>query len=320
MIRTTHLSPISYPFSISYRDNIISLGSCFSVNIGNKLSDLGYTVHQNPAGITYNPVSLSRTLKMVSNPESLHDTAPNRHLGVWSHPDFHGSFSHPDKTSLILKATESLTTAQKAYAEATHVLITLGTAHVHSSRTTGSVVNNCHKLPADQFSKRLLDIEEILSSLTTLVTQMKSLSSASPQFLLSVSPVRHIRNGLQEDRLSKSLLMVATHKLAETRDDCHYFPAYELLTDVLRDYRYYAEDLVHPSPEAVDLVYDLFEKSLLNQDEAELRQRVSSIVQRQQHRPRFPDTEEHRRFLTKLEQDISQLQKTSPEVNLTKPS
>jgi len=299
----THIKQPDFPFKVTYSDTLLSLGSCFAVNMATKLDDLGYRVLRNPAGITFNPASLSRTIKMVKNPDSLHKTPSTQQAELWSHPDFHGSFNNPDRQSHLEMMEGSLKDAHEAISKVSVVLITMGTAHVYVSKESGNIVNNCHKKPADHFDKRLMTIQEIKESLYEIKKTVDELSIQEVNFVISVSPVRHVKNGLVSDRHSKSLLLVACHEFVQEQASVHYFPAYEILVDELRDYRYYADDLIHPSTVAVDHVFECFEQNLLDKKESEVRTKVSDLIQRQNHRPLFPETEAHQKFLKKLKSD-----------------
>lgn len=312
MINFTHIKLPYFPFRIKYSESILSLGSCFSINMTDRLDNLKYNTLQNPAGITFNPASLSYTLKMLQYPNSLLESDSQCHLNLWSHPDFHGIYNHPDKTIHQKHIQESLLTARTHLQNTSKVLITLGTAYVFRSKSTGRIVNNCHKLPADQFEKQLMTIPEILTSLQEITTAIDALSNKDVQYIFSVSPVRHIKNGLIADRHSKSLLLVATHSFVQDQERTHYFPAYEILTDELRDYRYYGDDLIHPSKMAIAHIFEMFESALLSEDEASIRAEVQQLVTRKNHRALFPESVSHQRFLAKLEEDENNLKDRYP--------
>ena len=315
MVNFTHVKTPNFPFRLKYSDLILSLGSCFAINMANRLNNLKYKTYQNPTGITFNPISLSYTLKMLQFPNSLHETDSQCHQEVWSHPDFHGFYNHPDKTIHQDRLKSSLQSAHSHLQTTSTVLITLGTAYVFRSKKTGRIVNNCHKLPADQFVKELLDKSEIEEALKSIIASIDSISNKNVQFILSVSPVRHIKNGLVEDRLSKSLLLVAAHSIIKNQERAHYFPAYEILTDELRDYRYYEDDLIHPSKKAVDAIFGMFETALLDDKEAHIRAEINNLTARKNHRALFPETEAHQRFLEKLAEDEKNLIERYPFLN-----
>jgi hypothetical protein len=197
--------------------------------------------------------------------------------------------------------------------EATHIFITLGTAYVYKDIDTGSIVNNCHKRPADLFNKRLLTIEEIENDLNEMQSLISKYAARDDiQFIITVSPVRHIKDGIVENQRSKSRLIEATHNMVDKYDNVSYFPAYELLLDDLRDYRFYNRDMVHPSEEAIDYIYSFFIDTYLHSDDKDLRHSISKLNLSLSHRPQFPDTEQHRIFQSKLINQMNALMKAYP--------
>jgi len=316
MINFTYIKTPVFPFSIHYSDTILSLGSCFSVNMAKKMGMLRYKIHQNPSGITFNAASLCSVVKMLQSPDSLH-TVDSQQIGdIWSHPDFHSTFNHPNLAQHRQLIEDSLATAREQTQELSVVLITLGTAYVYRSTTTDRIVNNCHKRPSIEFKKELMTIPEITAALQDIKTTLDALSNKKIQYILSVSPVRHIKNGLVEDRLSKSLLLVAVHQWVQDHSQAHYFPAYEMLTDQLRDYRYYGDDLIHPSPKAIDAVFDLLESTLLDPAEADIRSAVLQLVSKENHRALFPESAAHQRFLAQVSEERRQLRERYPFLGL----
>lgn len=308
----TELEKPQFPFRIGYKSGIFSIGSCFSVHIADRLEGLKYRVMQNPCGITFNPASLLSTIKRVEQPDSLHESQLIFHQGLYSHYDFHGSYNDSDPTSYLSKTKASLHSAQGFLSEAEVIFITIGTCHVYRAAATGEIVNNCHKQPSQNFTHELLQLDEVISMLTELADRIRKLSTDEIQFVWTVSPVRHTKNGLVKDRQSKSIALLAIDAMVRAQADCHYFPSYEIMTDDLRDYRFYKEDLIHPSDQAVDYIFQVFEESLLSEEEKRLRQKVQSIVSRSQHRPLFPDSKEHQHFTEQLASDKRELQEAYP--------
>ncbi len=315
MILRTTIKPPNYSFRIGYKSKILSLGSCFSEEIASKLGHLKYDVLQNPCGITFNPASILSTIKRVEVPDSLHSDQLIFSQSLYVHQDFHGSFNDIDPNNYLERAKSSLLAAQDHAEEVDVVFITLGTTFVYKRIDSGQIVNNCHKLPAAQFQKELLDLTTVSDLLKEIRERLVSLSSRNINFIWTVSPVRHTKNGIVDDRKSKSIALLAVHDLVEAHDDCHYFPSYELMTDDLRDYRFYKEDLIHPTKQAVQYIFETFERCLLKEDEKELRQKIQSLVRRQQHRPLFPESEEHKKLLESITRDQKALIDTYPYLN-----
>jgi len=303
----TKIEPLDYSFKIAHKDAVLSLGSCFSEHISDKLTYLGYQVLKNPCGITFNPASLLTTIKRVKQPESLHENQLNFHNGLYSHSDFHGSFNSSDPKLFISAATDSLLRAKEALKETKFIFITLGTCWVYRSKKSDLIVNNCHKLPADQFSKELLQLDTVHQLLAEMRAELIAATNSNLNIIWTVSPVRHVKNGLIHDRKSKSIAILAVHNMVDNFEDCHYFPSYEVVTDDLRDYRFFNSDLIHPTEQGVDYIFNLFEEATLDAEEADVRKRVLSISNRKQHNALFPSSDEHQFFLKKIQEDIKRL-------------
>ena len=308
----TKLKTKKSDYPIKYDSNLLLIGSCFSVEIGDKLSKLKYNLLQNPFGITFNPFSILTSIRACILGDSLPTKDFFFHNNLWRHSDFHGSYSHPDKKSCIHRANESIVKAHSFISNISKVVITLGTAYVYEEINSGHIVNNCHKRPTQDFSKRLLSTDEIIKTLKESINLLDQSSTNSINYIFTISPVRHIKDGIIENQRSKARLIEAIHTTVEAYDNVSYFPAYEYLLDDLRDYRFYGRDLVHPSKEAVDYIYEKFEDTYLSENDHELRQQIIQINQSLNHRPQFPDTEEHKAFINKLINRIEKLTSENP--------
>ena len=237
-------------WKIGYEDRILLLGSCFSDEIGEQMSQRYLQVTSNPFGTLYNPLSIAQALNMTEVPELV------EHEGLWHSMAHHGSFSRAAKEDAQEAVSASIETMQKALKEASVVIVTFGTACVYERN--GQIVGNCHKLPEKEFTRRRLTIEEIVDAWKPILEQYKD-----KHWLFTVSPIRHIKDGLHENQLSKATLLQAVEQL-QTRmassapETLRYFPSYEIVLDELRDYRFYADDLVHPSSMAVNYVWERF--------------------------------------------------------------
>ncbi len=313
----TRLLPPKYTFKIAHNDPILSLGSCFSVHMSDKLTYLGYQVRNNPCGITFNPASLLTTIKRVKSPDSLHESQLNFHNSLYSHPDLHSSFSKGSADDILKCARASLIEVQQALPKIKYVFITIGTCFVYRAIKTNQIVNNCHKLPAEQFTRELLSLDEVHSLIAQLRQELVTSCESQLQLVWTVSPVRHTKNGLVGDRKSKSTALLAVHKLVDEYENCHYFPSYELMIDDLRDYRYYERDMIHPSSLAIDIIFDMVKESSLLADDDPLRSRIKSVKDRLQHRTLFPESDEHKQFLASLAIDKAQLLKEVPYLDLS---
>ena len=226
-------------WKIGYEDEILMLGSCFSDEIGEQMRQRYLHVTCNPFGTLYNPLSIAQALTMNEMPALV------EHEGLWHSMAHHGSFSRADKNEAEQAIRTSIETMQQALKEATVVIVTFGTAWVYEK--DGEIVGNCHKLPESCFTRRRLSVEEIVETWKPILAQYPD-----KHWLFTVSPIRHIRDGLHENQLSKATLLQAVEQLGD------YYPSYEIMLDELRDYRFYADDLVHPSSLAVNYIWERF--------------------------------------------------------------
>ena len=238
-------------WKIGYEDRILMVGSCFSDEIGEQMQQRYLNVSCNPFGTLYNPLSIAQALTMTEMPELV------EHEGLWHSMAHHGSFSRANKNEAIEAVRASIDTMQKAIEEATIVIVTFGTSWVYEK--DGTIVGNCHKLPESCFTRRRLSVEEIVEAWKPILERY-----SDKKWLFTVSPIRHIKDGLHENQLSKATLLQAVEELKnreyrlQNTDRISYFPSYEIMLDELRDYRFYADDLVHPSSLAVNYIWERF--------------------------------------------------------------
>ena len=226
-------------WKIGYEDKILMLGSCFSDEMGAQMQQCYLNVTCNPFGTLYNPLSIAHALQITEMPELI------EHDGLWHSMAHHGAFSRSTKEGAELAVRESIEKMQRALQEATVVIVTFGTAWVYEM--DGQIVGNCHKLPEKEFVRIRLSVEEIVNAWKPILERY-----ADKRWIFTVSPIRHIKDGLRENQLSKATLLQAVEQLGD------YFPSYEIMLDELRDYRFYADDLVHPSSMAVNYIWERF--------------------------------------------------------------
>lgn len=226
-------------WKIGYEDHILMLGSCFSDEIGAQMQQRNLNVTCNPFGTLYNPISIANAMNMEEVPELI------EHDGLWHSMAHHGSFSRSKREEAEQAVHNSIDAMQKALKESSVVIVTFGTAWVYEMN--GKVVGNCHKLPESCFTRRRLSVEEIVAAWKPILERYPD-----KHWLFTVSPIRHIKDGLHENQLSKATLLQAVEQLGD------YFPSYEIMLDELRDYRFYADDLVHPSSLAVNYIWERF--------------------------------------------------------------
>lgn len=288
---------------IGYRNRILSLGSCFAERITQRLAQAKIPSTSNPTGILFNPLSIAATIRTFETNAPVTEGELHRAGELWFHYGFHGSLSATTSGEALTAMNGARKRGAEALRTADRVILTFGTAWVYERQ--GEVVANCHRQPSDTFTRRRLDVEEIVAAFAPLLEGVLK----NKEVIFTVSPVRHIGDGLQENAVSKATLRLAVEELVQTFAHAHYFPAYEILIDDLRDYRYYADDLVHPSEQAVEYVWEQFVPAMLNAQAQQLLPRVEQIVAAAAHRPQNPDSEAHKTFCRRMLTQIDALPK-----------
>lgn len=303
--------PPKFPFQVDHQSGILSLGSCFAQNIGKRLAVLKFSICQNPFGILYNPISILNGLKYLDNNYQFTETDLFQYNDLWHSFQHHSQFSGLDKNEVLEVIQAEMQHATQAFQKCNRLFLTFGSAYVYEHLGSQQIVANCHKVPAKQFQKRRLEVSAIVDAYTPFLKQWKA-AKPDLEVTLTVSPIRHIKDGIIENQRSKATLLLAIDKLCEALDFVHYFPAYELLMDDLRDYRFYAEDMLHPSKIAVDYVWQVFESSFLSETTLALNKQLHKLQQGLNHRPFQAASEAHQRFLGKLLKQIQQLERQYP--------
>lgn len=296
---------------IRYSDKILLLGSCFAENIGARLQNLAYQLCANPFGITYNPASISHLLQRlaIAQPYAADELFFDQRRGTWHSYDHHSRFTHAQADDTLRHINQDYAAGCRFYQEANVWLITLGTAWVYSLQEQPShIVNNCHHQAANHFQRRRLSPEEAAQYLYSALAPALH-SRPNLHVLLTVSPIRHLKDGFHDNQLSKSSLLLAIEllRLQLPSDRLHYFPAYELLLDDLRDYRFFADDMTHPASAAVDYIWQHFAQFCLHPDEQNARQNIQQLQQAASHRPFNPQTPLHQSFIEKQLHQINKL-------------
>ena len=302
---------------VDYNSQIVSLGSCFAVNIGQKFDYFKFRNTTNPFGILFHPVALEKFISFSLNNKQFTEADIFEHNNLWHCFDAHSDLSNPDKNILLNNLNSACSSANAKLKEASHLIITLGTAWVYRFTETGNLVANCHKVPQQQFTKELLSVASIKQSLENII-QMITETNPSIHIIFTVSPVRHIKDGFTENQWSKSNLISSLHDILKTeycKLNTAYFPSYEIMMDELRDYRFYAEDMIHPSAVAVDYIWERFTEAYIAPEAHETMKLTDSIQKGLSHRPFNPDTPQHQDFLKKLDDKIITLQKLHPHIS-----
>ncbi len=282
--------------SLQPADKVLTIGSCFAEVTGSRLQEGGFQVLSNPYGALYNPASVFNALSwaMDEHPIQVHDLVEVQ--SVWRHFHFHSDCAELSKEALIDKLTKIQRQVKKQILESKLLIITLGTAFVYYRKSDQQLVGNCHKIPAKAFDRKMLTIAQITSEFGKLLPKIKNLQP-DIQILFSVSPVRHLKDGAVQNSNSKAILKLAVDEIVSQHSCCEYFPAFEIMMDELRDYRYYADDLTHPSHLAEEIIYDRFKATYLSASAQAQVKLVGNLKKAARHRPFFPQTPEHQKFI-----------------------
>lgn len=307
------IPPLARP--VRYQDGILLTGSCFTEHMSDQLGRHRFRVCSNPNGILFNPLSVA---------DSLQGYLDGRQYGpdelfllneLWNSWDHHTRFSHIHREAALAGINAAQAEASAFIRQAGWVVITLGSAFQYYLKDSGRPVANNHRAPGQWFEKRLLDISLITDRLAAVLDRLFE-ANPSVQVLFTISPVRHIRDGVVDNNRSKARLLEAVHSLCERFEKAHYFPAYEIVIDILRDYRYYDIDFVHPNYLATQYVWECFAESCIDPEALPLMEQVRSITTARSHRPRFPETEAHRQFLQAQAEKTRQLMTQAPYLDL----
>lgn len=302
---------------ISYQDKLLLMGSCFSENIGEKFRELKFQADVNPFGVIYNPVSVAKSLRrLVANkPYQEEDLFENQ--GIWGSFDYHSRFSATSAEKALEAMNSRLDRSFTVLKNAAYLFISFGTAWAYELKETGEIVSNCHKFPESLFKRFRLSPGEIVDVYRDLLS---SLWNFNPKLkvIFTVSPIRHWKEGANGNQLSKSVLLLATDRLVTGfgSDRCAYFPSYEIVMDELRDYRFYAPDLIHLSPVAVDHIWDRISRSMIDGESLKLAKRINKIIKARMHRPFRPDADAYKIFLLNSLNEIIDLTISFPYLNL----
>jgi hypothetical protein len=295
---------------IDYNSKILSIGSCFAENMAEKFDYFKFQNETNPFGIIFNSVSIEKIFERVCKEQWFEEKDVFFHNERWHSFEVHSDLSNADRQELLETLNKAISETNKQLKEATHIIITFGTSWIYRNLEKEEVVANCHKVPQKQFSKELLSVEVIQKSIQNTIHLIQSLNP-NINFIFTISPVRHIKDGFVENQLSKSHLFVALHFVLKTehlKGNTQYFPSYEIMMDELRDYRFYNEDMLHPNQMAIDYIWKLFSENYISQESLATMQEVDEIQKSLRHRSFNPESEQHQKFLTKLQQKINLLQ------------
>ncbi|MDR1886459.1 MAG: GSCFA domain-containing protein [Prevotellaceae bacterium] len=305
------------PFTekLNHTGKILMLGSCFANNIGEYLQNVKFDVLINPFGVVYNPFSIAKSMKSLIANDKITENSLMQHNGLYCNFAYHTSFSASEKYLALEKMNAAGQQGAEFLKNAGTVIITFGSAIAYRHRRTDTIVANCHKIPAREFEKINLEIDDIVKITGAMIQNVRTLNS-EVNFIFTVSPVRYLNDGAHENQLSKSRLLIAVNEICRTNPRCRYFPAYEIMMDELRDYRFYADDMLHPSKIAVDHILRKFTDAAVSNESQKIIGEITKIAKAKQHRPFNPDTAEHKTFLSNYLEKTRQLQAKYPFLNL----
>ena len=306
MFRTEiHVEPAEEKITLS--TPLLSIGSCFSDCIGKRFADFKFDILANPYGTVYNPTSIGKLLKYAITSSTPAQSTFVETQGLHANYDFHSSFSQPDCSSLTSRILESIETTRQHLMKTKWLIITLGTAFVYKHKESNEIVANCHKVPSDRFIKSLLSVDEVLSAFRDLLPILSKVNDQI-KIILTVSPVRHIKDTLEQNSVSKSILRLAADHLVKAYDQVQYFPSYEIMMDDLRDYRFYKSDMLHPTEDAENYIWEKFGDRYFDDATRSFLQEWTKIRRAINHKPFNVASEGHQSFVKKTLDKLRQFE------------
>jgi hypothetical protein len=313
----TKIPILQTDFKIDYNAKIVSLGSCFAVNMAEKFDYFKFENSCNPFGILFHPLAIEKLIDFAVSGKEFTKKDIFFHNERWHCFDAHSDLSNASKDELIANLNAITTSLKLQLQAASHIIITYGTSWVYRNVTTNQIVANCHKVPQKQFVKEILSVETIKKSMQNTLDLIQKINP-NVNFIFTVSPVRHLKDGFVENQLSKAHLISAIYQILESAicnlQSAIYFPSYEIMMDELRDYRFYAEDMIHPNSVAIDYIWQRFSETSILEESHSIMKEVETIQKGLQHRPFNPNSESHQQFLLKLNDKMVKLQKQFPQI------
>ena len=296
--------------TVTYGDGLLFLGSCFADKVGGLCRCLGFDALVNPFGVLYNPASIAQSVERLGSGKPFtRDEVISVGEGQYCTFSHNTAFWSASETKLLEQVNKSLKAAHEHFLKSKWVIVSLGTSWVFRNKENGKVVSNCHKLPARQFDREFLSVEQSVDYLAKMLQ-----ACPDKQFIFTVSPLRHLKDGLHVNQLSKAALLLAVDRVCKQFGNAHYFPAYEILLDELRDYRFYKEDMVHPTEQAVRYIWERFVDFVIDPKEKPAMQAAVELKQMLQHRPLFPESETYKKFESQKMDKMAMLTQKYPQV------
>ena len=312
----TKITVAAPDFSIDYNSRLMMLGSCFAENMGSKFSYYKFDVDVNPCGIIYNPLSVANVLRLLVEGKRFEKNDLREVGGKWVSLFHHGAFSSADPDECLHRINDRLTKATGELRTLDLLVITWGTAWVYKYIPENIIVSNCHKIPSREFERSRLSVEDIVKEYVELIERLREINPGL-RILFTVSPIRHWKDGAHGNQLSKATLLLAIDRLREEIQHVYYFPAYEIVLDELRDYRFYAEDMLHVSGFTVDYIWERFLYSFISPEVFGLMNQIGRINKGVAHRPFEPQSEEYQRLVKKMLAEIAMISRSYPMIDFS---
>ena len=299
---------------VSHQDRILLLGSCFSQNIGERLQKYKFNCISNPFGTIFNPVSISKLVGYVCRKEYITGEELILSQGRYVHPDFHSVLSDVDAIDALEKINSTIDAIHEYLKYCSHIYFTLGTAIAYKMKSSGQIVANCHKLPSILFEKVDISIEEGKTAIFEMISLIMNLNP-NVEIIFTVSPVRHIKDGIIENTKSKARLICMIEEVTNSHPAITYFPSYDIMMDDLRDYRFYEADMIHPNEVAIDYIWEKYSGHYFTPETIELNKQLNKIFLASQHRPFNPESDLHQNFVRQTMADIEAIRQKNSNLN-----
>ncbi|MCT6869314.1 GSCFA domain-containing protein [Apibacter sp.] len=297
---------------IDYKSKIFTIGSCFATEISNKLSEYKFSVMHNPFGVIFHPLAIENAIMRIFSQEEYQASELFKYEELYLSWDHHSSFSDISKEKVLNTINQNIHQANSFLQETDMVIITLGTSFVYKLTQFDIIVANCHKIPNSNFSKILLAEHQIKTSLKNIIEMLTEMGKKEMKIFFTLSPVRHIKDGIIENNKSKSKLLCAIHSVVESYDNCEYFPSYEFMMDDLRDYRFYKEDMIHPNDLAIKYIWEKFKTAHISSKDYTTMQMVKKVNTSLQHKIQNKHTIAYKKFLYSILKHIKDLEPFLP--------
>ena len=312
----TKITVAAPDFLIDYNSRLMMLGSCFAENMGSKFSYYKFDVDVNPCGIIYNPLSVANVLRLIVEGKQFEKSDLRQVGGKWVSLYHHGAFSSTDPDECLRRINDRLTKATGELRTLDLLVITWGTAWVYRYTRENIVVSNCHKIPSQEFERSRLSVEDIVKEYLMLIGRLREINPGL-RILFTVSPIRHWKDGAHGNQLSKATLLLAIDRLREELQHVYYFPAYEIVLDELRDYRFYADDMLHMSGFTVDYIWERFLYSFISPEVLGLMNQIGRVNKGVAHRPFDPQSEEYHRLVKKMLAERAMISRSYPMIDFS---